>query len=494
MHAAELRNGNGAPPDEDDPTMMIERGAIHRALVSPGEIPALASMLDPEHFHYDYHRLAWRELVRAQSDGAPLEAADLFQRLLPQVGRKLAMDAALVSLDSEVFYLGKRPVTIAKLVRGQAAKRLRGKLAERLREMDTTTAAERLEGIADLERDPTAEHPILSRVWSGDAFVTADLTPVPSLFGDGLLVKGGLMILAGHSGLGKTFVALQLMRSLAAGAEFLSFPCTPCRVGLLELEMPDTMIHGRWVKLGPADAHWRSNTRGLCIPDKVVEITDAEHRAWVTAYIRQHALDVLIVDPLNKLGAFDEGKGTEIARVMTAVRQIRGATGCAVILLHHFTKGEPEAELTGKKTAILKQLRGHGLLGNDPDTIVGLAEHVSGATVAAFAKTRYREEPDDLWLGRDEDGFFRVIQAPSDKADVNRERILKCLMLGPQTIASIAKTTRLNESTVGKHLRGMAPEVRHVEGTYPKEYAWEPAEDRIGSSSEGQFSSEVGGF
>ena len=465
-------NGNGvALEPETDPTMTLELAVIQRAVCERADVPALASMLDPEHFHFEAHRRAWELIVRAGDE--PLDSVALHMALEPHVGFDQAFSTAHGTEAAEVLALGKRPTLLARMVRGQAARRARGKLAERLRDSASTEdAAEMLEGIAELERDPAATHPILARSRTGAELLTAELAAVPSLAGGGLLVRGGLFILAGHSGLGKTFLALQLMHSLASGIEFLGFKCERLRVGLIELEMPEATIRDRLRGLLNGHSEWLDNVRFLAIPDQIVNVLQSEHRKWIADWCLREQLDVVLIDPLNALHNLDDDKTMEAGKVMRAVREIRGKTGTCIGLVHHVRKSQAGHQVEGARTKVLEDVRGSGRLGNDPDTVFGMVEGPTGFTKLVFAKTRYVETPEELYLRRDEAGYFHVTEAPSEKAGKNRDKIAKRLMLSPATVEQLAETIGLDPSTVSKHLKKMAG-VSVVDGSWPYEYQWD---------------------
>jgi hypothetical protein len=477
-HEHATQNGDGH--SASDETAILERAAICRAVISPREGVALFEMLDPEHFYFDYHRDAWQHMVRAAADGNPLDLVRLCELLTPRWGLERAL-AITVKAVEDVDGLGlvhSQSAPLARMVRAQAAKRLRLQLAELVRSPNTPTdaIADQLEGIAELERDPQATHPVLERQFRGDALLASNIPPLPSLLGDRLLIRGGLAVLAGGSGLGKSFLAMQMMRGLASGTDLLGLPCTQCRVGMIQLEMPDEAVKERLAGLaseGPRE--WLERTSFLNVPDVVADITQEETLRWMVSFVRGNELDVTFIDAVNQVHTLDDNKNADMALVIRAVKKLRARTGTCVVLLHHVRKTPNTPESAGStgersRTSALDAVRGAGRFGNDPDLVLVMFEALHGMTQLVPAKIRHGKQRFAFWMTRDEQGYFHVTDSPETRSEKTEDKIVKWFLLHERgTVDQIASGTGLGKSTVYRHVKAM-PDVAEVPSTNPAEY------------------------
>lgn len=75
----------------------------------------------------------------------------------------------------------------------------------------------------------------------------------------------------------------------------------------------------------------------------------------------------IVVDPLYKLN-FDENKAQEVGKVCEAIDHFAEEFGCAVVQVHHHSKG-PKAD-----RAAIDRASGSEVLGRDPDCILDILE------------------------------------------------------------------------------------------------------------------------
>ena len=81
----------------------------------------------------------------------------------------------------------------------------------------------------------------------------------------------------------------------------------------------------------------------------------------ITAYVREHKIDVLIVDPFAETFEGDENSNSEIKWAMKVWRDIARETGCSVVLVHHTVKyasgGAGNADIVRGGGAIVNSTR-----------------------------------------------------------------------------------------------------------------------------------------
>lgn len=158
-----------------------------------------------------------------------------------------------------------------------------------------------------------------------------------------MLVDGQPCVVGGRSKVCKTGVAIDLVVSLASGTPFLGyFKTKPCRVAFWSGESGAATIQGkarrcaeaRGVALAECTAFW-----SFSLP----KLGRGDHVDAMAEIIQQHALDVIVVDPLylSLLDGSENGKPSDLffmGSKLLPLSELGQATGCTIVLLHHFRK------------------------------------------------------------------------------------------------------------------------------------------------------------
>lgn len=152
------------------------------------------------------------------------------------------------------------------------------------------------------------------------------------------------MILGAAKKVGKSFMALNLARTLTVGGllyEIPGFYCTePATVGMVEAEVGPWSLYDRALNVfaGEDDAldrlHIISGQRGFRVD---VEGAVEQMVRWV----KERALNVLILDPIGKMHGLDENNSQEVERLMHKLDRVLDActdTDLSIVLSHHFGK------------------------------------------------------------------------------------------------------------------------------------------------------------
>jgi hypothetical protein len=178
-----------------------------------------------------------------------------------------------------------------------------------------------------------------------DEFRALDVGQRPPLLGrngDTILPAGGLVVVAGQPGVGKTTLLVDLVYHLASGIDWLGIPCPrPLSVLLIENEGPQDLFaakidakatawpHDRpgrvWVKTW----HWGT-----------FNLTDRDDRGELVTFLREHPVDAIVGDPLGSLGPAGVGSPEDTRRFVGQLYELE--LDVAYIFVHHFRK-EPIA-------------------------------------------------------------------------------------------------------------------------------------------------------
>lgn len=189
-----------------------------------------------------------------------------------------------------------------------------------------------------------------------------------------------IMMLAGGSKSGKTFLLIELALAVASGTTWLERPCKSGGVLYCNMEVPDAVFAHRVQnvreKLGiPLDATGNNlsilNLRGHSMDLEGIKKT-------ILYYARKHSFSLIVLDPLYKiLGNRDENSAGDVGNLFDEFDSIAEATGAAVVFCHHHSKGGQ----AGK--ASMDRSSGSGVFARAPDVILDMLELEVPADVLA---------------------------------------------------------------------------------------------------------------
>lgn len=195
--------------------------------------------------------------------------------------------------------------------------------------------------------------------------------PPPPLIIEGILHQGCKMILGGTSKSNKSWCLLDLALSVASGQPWWGRRCTKLPVVYINFELPVWAVKQR------IDALCASRPECKSMGDSLHVWNLRGHNADLTLLrpkleeqLARHQFGLIILDPAYKvLGNRDENANGEIAGLMNELEAMAQKTGAAVVVAHHFAKGDSTA-----KNA-MDRMSGAGAWARDPDSIVVLTPH-----------------------------------------------------------------------------------------------------------------------
>jgi len=197
-------------------------------------------------------------------------------------------------------------------------------------------------------------------------------TPVaPPQIIEGILHQGCKMILGGTSKSNKSWCLLDLALSVASGQPWWGRKCAKTSVVYINFELHNWAIAQRMTALcmarpdckGMGDALHLWNLRGHNADLTLL-------RPKLEEQLSRHQFGLIILDPAYKvLGNRDENANGEIAGLMNELEAMAKSSGAAVVVAHHFAKGDSTA-----KNA-MDRMSGAGAWARDPDSIVVLTPH-----------------------------------------------------------------------------------------------------------------------
>lgn len=178
----------------------------------------------------------------------------------------------------------------------------------------------------------------------------SDLASLPPLLWriHNVLPSYGLAALFGASGSGKSFLVLDMLQSLAAGADWFNCRVKACPVVYVALE-GEAGLAGRVNAYRLRHGKTAERIRYLVQPFSLLENSDIHELAQ--AIKATGGADVVVLDTLNRATpGTDENDSKSMGAIIAAAKDLQMLIGGLVLLVHH----------TGKDTS--KGLRGHSSL------------------------------------------------------------------------------------------------------------------------------------
>jgi hypothetical protein len=185
-----------------------------------------------------------------------------------------------------------------------------------------------------------------------------------------VLVRGQRTMLGGQTGEGKTTLALQMVKAMAAGGEFLGWQGSGGRALVIDAEQGVRTIKRR---LREADLDRSDSIDYLVVPDGLRLDTDEEQAEGVEAILRAGDYSLTLADPLYKLQTGDSNDERQAVEFMRRLDRWRSKYGFALLLLTHCRKPPQRtrfsmheffgssAYLRGAEVVLgLQRLTGHG--------------------------------------------------------------------------------------------------------------------------------------
>jgi putative DNA primase/helicase len=186
--------------------------------------------------------------------------------------------------------------------------------------------------------------------------------PEPDWLIDEILPNTGFASVYGPSGVGKSFVCIDMAAAIASGSEWFGFPTKESRVVYVALEgqagFPRRVrawsSHNE--KPFPAGVQFVFNAFALTQPAHTRELGDL--------IVQYGGAGLIIIDTLNRAApGADENASADMGKIIAGATALQQATGAMVLLIHHAGKD------------VSKRLRGHSSLIAALDTAILVDRH-----------------------------------------------------------------------------------------------------------------------
>lgn len=264
--------------------------------------------------------------------------------------------------------------------------------------------------------------------------------PMPPMLIEGLVPRGGLVMLASDPSVGKTFVGLEAARAVSSHTPFLGrFNAWGGRVLFVEEDEPEWALCKQFVKLaGDQNRAERATIEHPYLPTSLEEnlyflvnrrvsldtVEGAARLGRAAASIgsdpEDRGADLIVLDTLRSMHSGDENDSTWMAFILGNLRLVQQMTGAAILLLHHHSK--PTKENGG---SLSYRVRGSTAIMGALDGLLGLTKvNSDGLVRAQVLKSRAIQTTGfQFWIVDTESGGveLRYHEAASDLVSKVRE-------------------------------------------------------------------------
>ena len=222
----------------------------------------------------------------------------------------------------------------------------------------------------DIAEDLGVVSPQFPAILTEEEFLRT-VPPAPPQIIQGLLHQGCKMILGGTSKSNKSWCLLDLALSVATGQKWWGHQCEKAAVVYINFELQPWAAGERLAALRAARPECGSSEGRLHVWNLRGHNADLTLlRPKLEEQLTRYKLGLIIVDPAYKvLGDRDENANGEIASLMNEFEAMAQRTGGAIVVAHHFAKGDSTA-----KNA-MDRMSGAGAWARDPDSILILTPH-----------------------------------------------------------------------------------------------------------------------
>lgn len=211
--------------------------------------------------------------------------------------------------------------------------------------------------------------------------------PPPVALVDGLIHMGGIAMLAGPPKSKKTWAAMHMGLSVAAGVPWFGHVCTQTSVLYIDLELMPYHSRERrqaiWNKMEsqPGCRFFVWTLRGVCPTLPML-------RQHIVDLCRNEGVRFIVIDPFYSINSGDENSADDMREQFRGFQSLALETGAAILYTHHFAKGS-----SAEKTS-LDRAAGSGVHSRACDTLMTLTPHEDDDCVVMEATVRgFRDVP-----------------------------------------------------------------------------------------------------
>jgi len=277
-----------------------------------------------------------------------------------------------------------------------------------------------------------------------------------------IIPSNGFGMIAGDSGVGKTWLLLDLALSVASGRPWLgTFPTIKGPALYIDEESGIALLKDRLLKLG-----YKEDLRDLPICFSTLEglkVDTEQGRAKLRGTIKKYGAKLVVIDSFVRIHGGDENSVADISKVTEALSRIAREEDCAIVVAHHARKKGPALNDPGDR------LRGTSEIKAALDVHLFVSREKGGAIKIRHDKARFGKTVDPLLvrLKEKEDGQLRLEAVREAVAKVEKaERAIMERVTGAKLhvlkseLVRVCKEKNISARTAGTALARLEEEGR----------------------------------
>lgn len=229
--------------------------------------------------------------------------------------------------------------------------------------------------------------------------------------------------IAGQPGIGKTWLALEMLFSVSSGQPCLGKYSTQQGAVLLVEEESSTMNLARRI-------HCMARGRGIQ-PSELTNfhhvtrqfVKIPKHEKEMLAFIKAHKIKLIVFDSLRRFHGADENSSEKMQPVLDSFARLNVDGETSVVLIHHLTKeGDPRK----KQKSVFERMRGTSDFWAWRDCVIGVEGEVGSLVTTNSFQFRDAESPEPIQIKRTVDEFSGAISLAVQNIEETEDFIDKC--------------------------------------------------------------------
>jgi len=232
--------------------------------------------------------------------------------------------------------------------------------------------------------------------------LTTKFPAITYIISAGIFPEGGMMILAGESGLGKSMLSIEIALHLCDGRQLFNAAFLvpkQRRIVVIQNENPIYTVQKRCQNMVDAMGMTFNEIKDRIIfvdPTALFDLGSEKSIGRIIGIIEKTKADVFLLDPLSSFHDGDENSNSDMGIILNNVIHISRVTGAGSLIVHHY--GKPQ-----QGRADEYRLRGASAIFGKADTVVAMVpkphEHKELFTLR-FDKVRHGPKPKPMLFER----------------------------------------------------------------------------------------------
>ncbi len=229
------------------------------------------------------------------------------------------------------------------------------------------------------------------KIWKAEDLLDLQVPEGYYLIEPKLLPRGGKFLLGGGPKIGKTFVVLAIIKAMLQGSPLFgkdSWFVRPAKTLLIEREIGPYSLAERIRDVFGEELRGIGDRFTVLSRPKEFSLSSPACVKWLKAYCKLEGIDLLLLDPVNKLWHGNENDNSEMLRLVDSLEDLQDGT-VGLVASHHFGKPVRGQGVDKWDSLDSSNFRGATRLVDDADTILTI-QRMKGVLSPAWESWKMR--------------------------------------------------------------------------------------------------------